>query len=45
MTPFKNIEYEDKKLKIRYEPYLTAFGTYRDYLTLIEEIENGGPLP
>ena len=39
------MEYDDDRLKIKYEPTSTAFGTYRDYLTFIEEIERGGPLP
>jgi len=39
------MEYDDDRLKIKYEPYSSSYGTYRDYLTFIEEIERGGPLP
>jgi len=32
-------------LKIKWEPHIVAFSTSRDMITLIDEIENGGPLP
>jgi hypothetical protein len=45
MAPFKRMEYDDDRLKIKYEPTQKAIPEQRNYLTLIEEIERGGPLP